>query len=182
MISCHSLRAAGVLALSLALAAPAARAAEEPVLNLYSARHYQTDEALYDNFTKATGIRINRIEAGDDQLLERIRSEGAQSPADILLIVDAARLWSAQEQGLFQPVKSKVLDERIPASMRSSRARWRSLMFWKSIWGAARPSLSLRSYWIRRESKSNRLSRSARSLAVSPRPLERYCASIRAIS
>ncbi len=75
------------------------------MLNLYSARHYQTDEALYANFTKATGIRINRIEAGDEQLLERIKSEGAMSPADILLIVDAARLWSAQQLGLFQPVK-----------------------------------------------------------------------------
>ena len=118
-----SLCAAAVLA-ALALAPAAARAAEEPVLNLYSARHYQTDEALYDNFTRATGIRINRIEAGDDQLLERIRSEGAQSPADILMIVDAARLWSAQEQGLFQPVKSKVLEERIPASMRDPAGNW----------------------------------------------------------
>jgi iron(III) transport system substrate-binding protein len=88
------------------------------VLNLYSARHYQTDEALYENFTKATGIRINRIEAGDEQLLERIRSEGALSPADVLLIVDAARLWSAQHHGLFQPVKSATLADRIPASMR----------------------------------------------------------------
>ena len=58
--------AVATFALALALAAPVARAADEPVLNLYSARHYQTDEALYDNFTKATGIKINRIEAGDD--------------------------------------------------------------------------------------------------------------------
>jgi hypothetical protein len=55
------------------------------------------------DFTKATGIKINRIEAGDEQLLDRIRSEGAQSPADILLIVDAARLWSAQQQGCSSP-------------------------------------------------------------------------------
>ena len=81
-----------------ARAEPRRRAAEEPVLNLYSARHYHTDEALYDNFTKATGIKINRIDAGDDALLERIRSEGANSPADVLLIVDASRLWSAQQQ------------------------------------------------------------------------------------
>ncbi|MEP7181045.1 MAG: Fe(3+) ABC transporter substrate-binding protein [Betaproteobacteria bacterium] len=119
----HSRLAAATLLTALTLAA-AARAAEEPVLNLYSARHYQTDEALYDNFTKATGIKINRIEAGDDQLLERIRSEGAHSPADILMIVDAARLWSAQEQGLFQPVKSKALEDRIPASMRDPAGNW----------------------------------------------------------
>jgi len=107
-----------------ALVAAPARAAEEPVLNLYSARHYQTDEALYDNFTKATGIKINRIEAGDEQLLERIKSEGTNSPADVLMIVDAARLWSAQQQGLFQPVKSAALAERIPASMRDPEGNW----------------------------------------------------------
>ena len=89
-----------------------------PVLNLYSARHYQTDEALYGDFTRQTGIRVNRIEAGDEALLERIRTEGAQSPADVLLLVDAARLWRAQIDGLFQPVRSKILDTRIPAHLR----------------------------------------------------------------
>ena len=91
------------------------------MLNLYSARHYQTDEALYDNFTKATGIKINRIEAGDEQLVERLKSEGAASPADVLLIVDAARLWQAQQLGLFQPVKSATLDERIPRQVCATR-------------------------------------------------------------
>jgi len=114
--------AAAIFALAVTFAVPAA--AEEPVLNLYSARHYQTDEALYANFAKATGIRINRIEAGDEQLLDRIRSEGAQSPADLLLIVDAARLASAQEQGLFRPVKSKTLEERIPAELRDPGGHW----------------------------------------------------------
>ncbi len=118
--------AARALAALLLLAAAAApvRAAEEPVLNLYSARHYQTDEALYDNFTKATGIRINRIEAGDEQLVERLKNEGAASPADVLLIVDAARLWQAQQLGLFQPVKSAVLDERIPEKYRDPAGNW----------------------------------------------------------
>lgn len=102
----------------------ATNAADEPVLNLYSARHYQTDEALYDNFTKATGIKINRIEAGDEQLIERLKSEGAASPADVLLIVDAARLWQAEQMGLFQPVKSAVLEERIPAKYRDPAGDW----------------------------------------------------------
>jgi len=119
-----SATALATLALACALGATTVLAAEEPVLNLYSARHYQTDEALYENFTKATGIRINRIEAGDEQLLERIRTEGAMSPADVLLIVDAARLWSAQQQGLFQPVRTRVLDERIPASLRDPDGNW----------------------------------------------------------
>jgi iron(III) transport system substrate-binding protein len=94
------------------------------VLNLYSARHYQTDEALYNNFTKQTGIKINRIELGDEQLLQRLRSEGANSPADVVLLVDAARLWSAQNDGLFQATQSKVLEERIPAHLRSSDNTW----------------------------------------------------------
>ena len=93
--------------------------AQEKTLNLYSARHYQTDEALYANFTRQTGIKINRIEAKEEELLERIRNEGANSPADIFLTVDAARLAKADELGLFAPVKSGILEERIPANLRS---------------------------------------------------------------
>jgi iron(III) transport system substrate-binding protein len=96
-----------------------AAAAEEKVLNLYSARHYQTDEALYANFSKQSGIRINRIEGKEEELLERIKNEGANSPADVLLTVDASRLAKAHELGLFAPVKSKVLESRIPANLRT---------------------------------------------------------------
>jgi iron(III) transport system substrate-binding protein len=96
----------------------------QQVLNLYSARHYQTDEALYGNFTKQTGIKINRIELGDEQLLQRLRSEGANSPADVVLLVDAARLWRAQSEGLLQPTQSKVLEGRIPANLRSDDGSW----------------------------------------------------------
>jgi iron(III) transport system substrate-binding protein len=90
------------------------------VLNLYSARHYQTDEALYADFTKQTGIKINRIEADDNALYERLRSEGKNSSADVILMVDAARLWRAEIEGLFQPVKSNVLESRIPKNLRSA--------------------------------------------------------------
>jgi iron(III) transport system substrate-binding protein len=90
------------------------------VLNLYSARHYQTDEALYAEFTKQTGIKINRIEADDNALLERLRSEGKNSPADVILLVDAARLWRAEIEGFFQPIQSKVLDTKIPKNFRSN--------------------------------------------------------------
>ena len=85
--------------------------AQEKVLNLYSARHYASDQQLYDAFTKQTGIRIQRIEAGDEALLERLRNEGANSPADVVLLADAARLWKAQIEGLFQPVKSETLEK-----------------------------------------------------------------------
>lgn len=102
--------------------------ASEAVLNLYSARHYQTDEALYANFTKETGIRINRVDADDAGIVTRLKNEGSASPADVILLVDAARLWRAESDGLFRPVKSVVLEARIPAHLRSqddgSGATW----------------------------------------------------------
>jgi iron(III) transport system substrate-binding protein len=98
--------------------------AQEKVLNLYSSRHYNTDEALYSTFTRQTGIRINRIEATEDPLIERIRNEGARSPADVLITVDAGRLWRAEELGFFQPVKSKLLESRVPANLRHPDGLW----------------------------------------------------------
>jgi len=112
-----------LLLIGLAIAFSAAHA-EERVLNLYSSRHYQTDEALYADFTKATGIRINRIEAKEDALIERIRNEGERSPADILITTEAGRRWRAQQMGLFQPVHSAALDARIPASYRDPAGHW----------------------------------------------------------
>ena len=109
---------------SALLFSAAAFAQDNKVLNLYSSRHYQTDEALYANFTKQTGIKVNRIEAGEDPLIERIRNEGARSPADVLVTVDAGRLWRAEQLGFFQPVKSALLDARIPASYREPSGLW----------------------------------------------------------
>ena len=103
--------------------APAAQA-QEKVLNVYSARHYQTDEQLYGDFSRQTGVKINRIELGDEPLLERMKSEGDKSPADVVLLVDATRLYRAQKDGLFQPVQSKVLTERIPAEFRAGDNSW----------------------------------------------------------
>jgi iron(III) transport system substrate-binding protein len=113
-----------VVAAVVSLLVPDSGQAQQPVLNLYSARHYQTDEALYATFTKQTGIRINRLELGDEPLLQRLKSEGANSPADVVLLVDAARLWRAQIEGLFQPIDSKILSERIPAQFRANDGSW----------------------------------------------------------
>ena len=93
-------------------------------MNLYSSRHYDTDLALYDDFTKQTGIKVNRIEADADALIERIRSEGEFSPADILITVDAGRLWRAEEAGVLAPVESAVLTERLPAHLRHPDGLW----------------------------------------------------------
>jgi iron(III) transport system substrate-binding protein len=93
-------------------------AAQQQVINIYSARHYPGDEQLYGGFTKATGIKINRVDADDAGILQRLKAEGTASPADVILLVDAARLWRAEVDGLFAPVKSKLLDEAIPAQLR----------------------------------------------------------------
>ena len=113
-----SLAAAATVALALPVLA------QDKVLNLYSSRHYQTDEALYENFTKKTGIKVNRIEAAEDPLIERMKNEGTRSPADVLVTVDAGRLWRAEQAGLLQPARSKVLDERIPRELRHPDGLW----------------------------------------------------------
>ena len=96
----------------------------DEVVNVYSARHYDTDMAMYERFTEETGIKVNLIEGSSDALIERIKSEGQFSPADMLITVDAGRLWRAEKEGIFQPVDSAVLSERIPAHLRHPEGKW----------------------------------------------------------
>ena len=91
--------------------------AQEQVINLYSARHYPTDEALYADFTKSTGIKINRVDSDDTGIVTRLKAEGSASPADVILLVDAARLWKGEVDGLFLPVRSKVLETAVPTQL-----------------------------------------------------------------
>jgi len=102
--------------------APAAFANGE--LNLYSSRHYDTDERLYTDFTEATGIVINRIEGNADELIARMEAEGANSPADVLLTVDTSRLERAKQAGVLQPVESATLEARIPAYLQDDDDQW----------------------------------------------------------
>lgn len=117
----HPLRVASLV---LGLLFSGATLAQSQVLNLYSSRHYQSDEVLYANFTKATGIKINRIDGKEDELIQRIRREGAASPADVFITVDAANLQAADEAGLFAPVQSKLISSRVPAQFRGTENRW----------------------------------------------------------
>ena len=107
------------LAAAALMGAAGSASAQEQVVNLYSARHYQTDEALYSNFTKATGIKVNRVDADDAGILARLKAEGAASPADVILLVDAARLWKGDVEGLFKPIKSPTLQAAIPVNLRA---------------------------------------------------------------
>ena len=115
---------AAVLIAASGLAIAVGAKAETQEVNIYSARHYDTDLALYDHFTEETGIRVNLIEGESDELIARIEREGKYSPADILVTVDAGRLWRAEEKGLFSPVQSDVLETRIPAHLRHPDGLW----------------------------------------------------------
>ncbi len=111
------------LALGLGLLAVGAAAAEREV-NLYSSRHYDTDDALYEEFTAATGITVNVIEADADELVARIQAEGANSAADVLITVDAGRLFRAEQAGVLQPVAAASLEAAIPANLRHPNGLW----------------------------------------------------------
>lgn len=94
------------------------------VVNVYSSRHYDSDDAIYREFTEATGIRVNLIEGKDDELIERIQSEGTNSPADVLITVDAGRLWRAEQAGVLQPVQSETLEAAIPDNLQHPDNLW----------------------------------------------------------
>jgi len=94
------------------------------VVNLYSARHYDSDAIIYDAFTKDTGIRVRRIEAPADQLIARMKAEGDASPADVLLIPDAGSMGLAADAGLLQPSPLPTLEAKVPAYLRDPQGRW----------------------------------------------------------
>ncbi len=112
------------LVLAATVSTVATSAFAEGELNLYSSRHYDTDERLYSDFTEQTGITINRIEGNADELIARLAAEGANSPADILLTVDTSRLERAKNAGVLQPIESAVLEASIPASLQDADNQW----------------------------------------------------------
>jgi len=110
--------------LGVALMAMPAVAAGNGEVNIYSSRHYDADKLLYAAFEKETGIQVNVIEGKDDELIERLKAEGRNSPADVLLAVDAGRMWRAQNADVLQPVKSAVLEKAVPAAYREKDGYW----------------------------------------------------------
>ncbi|MEM6487240.1 MAG: Fe(3+) ABC transporter substrate-binding protein [Pseudomonadota bacterium] len=120
-----ALRPGSVAALALSsLVLFASPAAAQEVVNIYSSRHYDTDERLYSDFTALTGIEVNRIEGKADGLITRLETEGENSPADLLITVDAGRMWRAEQAGVLQAVQSDVLDAAIPEHLRHPEGVW----------------------------------------------------------
>lgn len=118
-----TLRIRGLVLAGISLLLLATTATAETV-NLYSARHYDVDQQLYDGFTEKTGIEVRVLEGSSDQLVERIQREGIASPADVLITVDAGRLWRAEQAGVLQSVESDVLEARIPQYLRHPDGLW----------------------------------------------------------
>ncbi|HVM85622.1 MAG TPA: Fe(3+) ABC transporter substrate-binding protein [Candidatus Binatia bacterium] len=93
-------------------------------VNVYSARHYPSDQTLFDMFAKETGIKVNAIQGVAEELMQRQQMEGDSSPADVLITVDAGNLWRAQQANLLQPIQSDVLEKEIPANLRDPGGLW----------------------------------------------------------
>tara|TARA_R110002072_G_scaffold4404_1_gene30898 strand:+ start:223 stop:1263 length:1041 start_codon:yes stop_codon:yes gene_type:complete len=119
------------LAASLALAACTQPSTDTDdsarVVNVYSARHYSSDDAIFAAFTEQSGIAVNLIAAGGDQLIERVRADGERSPADVIITVDAARLHRAEQAGLFAPSDFSALTTSVPANLIDPQGYWVSM-------------------------------------------------------
>lgn len=102
---------------------------KEEVVNLYSHRHYDADKELYKKFEETTGIKVNIVQASADELITRLEAEGENSPADLILTVDAGRLHRAHEKGLLQPVSSEVINQNIPSKFREPDGNWFGLTY-----------------------------------------------------
>ncbi len=96
-------------------------------VNIYTSRHYDSDDALYEEFRKETGIKVNIISGKGSALLERIKSEGKNSPADIFFTVDAGNLWKVQKENLFQEIKSKKVISTVPRNLRGPNNEWTAI-------------------------------------------------------
>jgi iron(III) transport system substrate-binding protein len=101
----------------------------ENIVNIYTHRHYKADEMIYKEFTKQTGIKVNIIKSAADQLISRLELEGENSPADVLITVDAGRLWRAKEKGLLQPIVSENINENIPSYLRDKENYWTAFSY-----------------------------------------------------
>lgn len=109
---------------TIILSAATGAAMADEVLNVYSHRHYGVDQEINARFAELTGIKIQVVNADADQLIERLKSEGENSPADLLITVDAGRLQRAREEGLLQPLESRILEESTPAQLRDPDGYW----------------------------------------------------------
>ena len=97
---------------------------ESKEINIYSQRHYEVDRKQYENFEKKTGIKVNVIKANADELLERLKNEGENSPADLFVTVDAGKLQKGVEMGLFQKINNDVINKNVSKQLVDKNGYW----------------------------------------------------------
>jgi len=122
----HAARALGALAFSLALL-PASPALAADKLVVYSARIEALIKPMFDAYTKETGVEIQYVTDKEGALVERLKAEGANTPADLLITTDAGNLWQAAQEGVLRPVESATLDKAVPANLRDPGKQWYGL-------------------------------------------------------
>jgi len=97
---------------------------ESKEVNIYTSRHYDADDLLYEQFTKKTGIKVNIISGKGSALIERLKAEGANSPGDVFFTVDAGNLANFQKQGYLQPIQSEAIKKVVPVELRGENDEW----------------------------------------------------------
>lgn len=123
----------GLIVISMLLVVACGKSTEsttdEQIVNVYTHRHYKADDELFKKFTEQTGIKVNIVNATADELIQRLETEGAESPADLLITVDAGRLFRAQSKDLLQGVQSDILNQNIPANFRENQGLWYAMTY-----------------------------------------------------
>ncbi len=114
----------GLMAFAVSFFISCGNTSNEDVVNVYTHRHYKADDQLFAKFTKETGIKVNIVNASADELIQRLETEGKDSKADVLITVDAGRLYRAKSKDLLQPISSKVLETNIPVNFRDREGYW----------------------------------------------------------
>ena len=97
---------------------------KDQVVNVYTHRHYEPDQDIFKMFEEKTGIKVKVINASADELIQKMKMEGKQSPADVLITVDAGRLSRAKGEGLLQSINSDILENTIPAHLQDVDNQW----------------------------------------------------------
>lgn len=101
-----------------------AKETKDQVVNVYTARHYEADDKVFTNFTEKTGIKVNVVKGEAEELIERLKREGESTEADLFITVDGGILANAKKNGILQPIKSKIVDENVPAKFRDKDDNW----------------------------------------------------------
>jgi iron(III) transport system substrate-binding protein len=93
-------------------------------VNIYTSRHYDADDFLYEKFTQKTGIQVNIISGKGSALIERLKAEGTNSPGDVFFTVDAGNLANFQKQGFLQSIQSEIIKKSVPVELRGENDEW----------------------------------------------------------